>query len=226
MNKRVYKRVRFFGCILLLILMILIWYNMKHDNNKQEDNIDFGTTDKIFTVVIDPGHGGKDVGTTGVRGLYEKDFTLSLSSKVKDILEKEEKIEVYMTRDEDTFISSVDMYRPKYANEVDADLFISIHGNTYEDPNVSGTEAYYYHEKLKSFADIVYNNVVSSTGFKDRGIKNKDLFVVRYTDMPSVLLEIGYLTNPQEEQLMFNDEFQSTIAESICDGVKEYLEIE
>jgi N-acetylmuramoyl-L-alanine amidase len=198
---------------------------MKHNNMKQEDTINFGTTDEIFTVVIDPGHGGKDVGAAGVSGLYEKDFTLSLSKKVKDILEKEEKIEVYMTRDEDTFISTVDMYRPQFANDIEADLYISIHGNTYEDPNVSGTEAYYYHEKFKSFAETVYSNVVRSTGFKDRGVKNKDLFVVRYTDMPSVLLEIGYLTNPQEEQIMFNDEFQSSIAESICEGVNEYLEI-
>lgn len=226
MNKRVHNRLRFFGCILLLISLILIWYNLKHNNNEQEDNKNFGTTDKIFTVVIDPGHGGKDVGATGVGDLYEKDFTLSLSKKVKDILEKEEKIEVYMTREEDTFISTVDKYRPEFANELDADLFISIHGNTYEDSNVSGTEAYYYNEKFKSFAEIIYNNVVSSTGFNDRGIKSKDLFVVRYTDMPSVLLEIGYMTNPQEEQLMFNDEFQSSVAESICDGVKEYLEIE
>ncbi|MDF2942645.1 MAG: cell wall hydrolase/autolysin [Herbinix sp.] len=226
MNKRVYNRIRFFGCILLLILLILIWYNRKHDNNVQDDNRDFSTTDKVFTVVIDPGHGGKDVGAKGASGLYEKDFTLSLSKKVKEILEKEEKIEVYMTREEDTFISTVDKYRPKFANELDADLFISIHGNTYEDPNVSGTEAYYYHDKFKSFAETIYNKVVSSTGFKARGVKNKDLFVVRYTDMPSVLLEIGYLTNPQEEQMMFKDEFQSSLAESICDGVKEYLEIE
>ncbi len=231
MNKRIYNRVRFLGCILLLIIIILIWYKMKYYNNEQvyneqEYNEDLGTTDKLYTVVIDPGHGGKDVGATGASGLYEKDFTLSLSKKVKDILEKEEKIEVYMTREEDTFISTVDKYRPKFANELDADLFISIHGNTYKDPNVSGTEAYYYHEKFKSFAETVYNNVVSSTGFNDRGIKNKDLFVVRYTDMPSVLLEIGYLTNPQEEQLMFNDEFQSSVAEAIADGVKEYLEIE
>jgi N-acetylmuramoyl-L-alanine amidase len=193
---------------------------------RDNDNKDIGTTDEIYKVVIDPGHGGKDMGATGASGLYEKDFALSLSKKVKDFLEKEPNIEVYMTRDEDTFISTVDRYRPEYANELDADLFISIHGNTYEDANVSGIEAFYYHEKFKSFAKTVYEKVVNSTGFKDRGVKNNDFFVVKYTEMPSVLLEIGYLTNPEEEQQMLDNEFQNSTAQAICEGVKEYLEIE
>jgi len=199
----------------LLILLVSIWNNSKN----------VYTIEERFKVVIDPGHGGKDVGATGASVLYEKDFTLSLSKKVKEILEKEQKIQVYMTREDDTFISTKDKYRPKFANELDADLFISIHGNTFEDSKVSGTESYYYHEKFKSFAEIMHKHVVSSTGFNDRGVRKEDLFIVRDTDMPSVLLEIGYLTNPQEEQKMLNDEFQYSVAESICDGVKEYLKI-
>lgn len=227
MNKRVKRRVRFIGIVSLLILIFLTWNNnIQGDTNKQDDDKGLDTTEETFKVVIDPGHGGKDVGATGTSSLYEKDFTLSLSKKVNELLEKEEKIEVYMTREDDTFISTEDKYRAKFANELDADLYISIHGNTFESPNVSGTESYYYHEKFKSFAEIMHKNVVSSTGFNDRGVRKKDLFVVRYTDMPSVLLEIGYLTNPQEEQIMLNDEFQYSVAESICDGVKEYLEIE
>lgn len=220
MNKRVKRRLRFIGIlfiggILLLILLVSIWNNSKN----------VYTIEERFKVVIDPGHGGKDVGATGASGLYEKDFTLSLSKKVKEILEKEQKIQVYMIREDDTFISTKDKYRPKFANELDADLFISIHGNTFEDSKVSGTESYYYHKKFKSFAKIMHRHVVGSTGFNDRGVRKEDLYVVRDTDMPSVLLEIGYLTNPQEEQKMLNDEFQYSVAESICDGVKEYLRI-
>jgi N-acetylmuramoyl-L-alanine amidase len=223
----VYRRVMFLGMILLLLLIILLWYSMRQvHNDEYNDSKDIGTTDDIYKVVIDPGHGGKDMGATGVSGLYEKDFALSLSKKLKDLLEKEANIEVYMTRDEDTFISTVDRYRPEYANELDADLFISIHGNTYEDANVSGTEAFYYHKEFKSFAETVYEKVVRSTGFKDRGVKNNDFFVVKYTEMPSVLLEIGYLTNPGEEQQMLDDEFQNSTAQAICDGVKEYLKLE
>ncbi|ABR48145.1 cell wall hydrolase/autolysin [Alkaliphilus metalliredigens QYMF] len=222
MNKRVKKRLRFIGIIILLILTVLIWNNIKqaYSNNA------YGTTKEKFIVVIDPGHGGKDVGAIGASGLYEKDFNLSLSKKVNAILEKEESIGVYMTREDDIFISTLDNYRTKFANELDADLYISIHGNTYDSSDISGTESYYYHEKFKSFAEVMHKNVVSSTGFKDRGVKREELFAVRDPNMPSVLLEIGYLTNPQEEQLMFNDELQNLIAESISDGVKEYLEIE
>lgn len=71
-----------------------------------------------------------------------------------------------------------------------------------------------------------FSRCYSSTGFNDRGVKKGDLFVVRDTDMPSVLLDIGYLTNPQEEQRMLKDEFQNSVAEAIGNGVKEYLKIE
>lgn len=227
MNKRVKRRVRFIGIISLLILIVLTWNNnIQGDTNKQDNNKDFDTTEETFKVVIDPGHGGKDVGATGTSSLYEKEFTLSLSKKVNEILEKEENIEVHMIREDDTFISTDDKYRAKFANELDADLYISIHGNTFKSLDVSGTESYYYHEKFKFFAEVMHKNVVRATGFNDRGVRKKDLFVVRDTDMPSVLLEIGYLTNPQEEQIMLNDEFQYSVAESIRDGVKEYLGIE
>lgn len=215
------RRMIFIGIIILLILFISMWNNSRQDDNSKN----VSTIEETFKVVIDPGHGGKDMGATGTSGLYEKDFTLSLSKKVKEILEKEEKIKVYMTREDDTFISTVDKYRPKFANELDADLYISIHGNTFEDSNVSGVESFYYHKESKTFAEIMHENVVSSTGFNDRGVKKGDLFVVRDPDMPSVLLEIGYLTNPQEEQKMLNDEFQYSVAESICDGVKAYLKL-
>ncbi|MBP1754065.1 MAG: cell wall hydrolase/autolysin [Firmicutes bacterium] len=216
-------KMNFFGSLFLLIIISVLWYAILHGNLIQGKEQEHSSDDKVYTVVIDPGHGGKDVGATGVNGLYEKDFTLSLSRKIKDILGKEKKIKVYMTRDEDTFLSSEDKYRPKYANELKADLFISIHGNTYEDPEVSGTEAYYYHAGSKSFAEILHEKVVTATGFHDRGVKKNDFFVVKYTDMPSVLLEIGYLTNPEEEQRMIDDKSQDSTAQAICDGVNEYL---
>ena len=232
MNKRAKKRMIFrrrmifIGIILLLILFVSIWNNNKQgDNSKNVDTTEETFAEETYKVVIDPGHGGKDVGATGASGLYEKDFTLNLSKKVKEILEKEQKIQVYMIREDDTFISTKDKYRPKFANELDADLYISIHGNTFEDSEVSGTETYYYHEKFKLFAEIMHKHVANSTGFNDRGVRVKDLFVVKDTDMPSVLLEIGYLTNPQEEQKMLNDELQYSVAEAIGDGVTEYLKI-
>lgn len=176
-----------------------------------------------YIVVIDPGHGGEDPGATGVSGKYEKDFTLSLSKKVASVLEKESEIEVHMTREEDTFISSKGSLRAKFANELNADLFISIHGNTFTDPDLSGTQTFYYHDNSKPFAEAMHQHMVNATRFIDQGVNKGNYFVLRDSNMPSVLLEIGYLTNALEEQKMLREDFQETIADSISVGIKEYL---
>lgn len=179
-----------------------------------------------YKVVIDPGHGGKDRGATGASGNFEKDFTLRLALKVEELAKKEAEIEVHLTRTDDRFISSADRERPKLANDLGADLFISIHGNTYEDASVSGTETYYYHDDSLPLAEIMQKHVVQGSGFRDRGVKKENYFVVKDTEMPAVLIETGYLTNPQEEAQMLGDEAQYRIAGSILDGIKEYLKLD
>ena len=138
---------------------------------------------------------------------------------------QESQIEVDLTRTDDRFISSVDRERPKFANDLGADLFISIHGNTYEDASVSGTETYYYHDDSLPLAEIMQKHIVQGSGFRDRGVKKEDYFVVKDTEMPAVLIETGYLTNPQEEEQMLSDEAQYSMAGSILDGIKEYLQL-
>src|SRR5690554_3914481 len=194
------KRMKFFTLFLFVILIVAslivdfesfasdsIGSNLKNEStvDKIENNNSEQMEHKVenkYKVVIDPGHGGKDVGAHGVSGQYEKDFTLSLSKKVENLLDQEPQIEVFMTRTDDSFISQESRYRPKYANELNADLFISIHGNTFEDSNVSGTEVYYYHKNSRHFAEILQKHVVEATGFRDRGIKKQDFFVVKDTE--------------------------------------------
>lgn len=178
-----------------------------------------------FKVVIDPGHGGQDSGAEGASGSYEKDFNLSLSRKIAGILEQEPRIEIYMTREEDVFLSSESRERPNFANELKADLFLSIHANTFPDPTVTGTETFYYDEDSKWLADIIHRHVAKATGFRDRGVSEGDFFVLRDTHMPAALLEIGYITNPADEQKMLTEEFQQDVAEAIANGIKEYLEL-
>lgn len=182
------------------------------------------SSDTAFKVVIDPGHGGEDNGATGASGQFEKNFTLSLSKKVQKLLEDEPQIEVLMTRTDDSFLSQESRYRPKYANKQNADVFLSIHGNTFSDPEVSGTETFYYHKHSRQLAQIIQKHVVEATEFRDRGIKKEELFVVKDTNMPAALIEVGYMTNPQEESKMWTDEFQSRVATSIVKGIKEYRE--
>src|SRR5690606_9489520 len=96
------------------------------------------------------------------------------------------------------------------------------HGNTFQDSSVSGTETFYYNKSSKSFAKIIHKHLAEATGFRDRGVKREEFFVVKETNMPAVLLEIGYLTNPHEESVMLTDEFQYKVASAIVDGIKEY----
>jgi len=188
--------------------------------NMEDEKEDSRLTD--YKVVIDAGHGGEDVGATGASGQYEKNFTLSVAKKVSKLLEQNPHIQVYMTRSDDSFISQESRHRPIYANDLNADLFLSIHANTFTDSSVSGTETFYYHPYSLKFAEIMQKNLVQATGFKDRGVKKDDLFVIKDTTMPAVLLEIGYLTNPQDESQMWTEDFQDCVATAIVDGIKEY----
>lgn len=181
--------------------------------------------EKPSKVVIDPGHGGKDNGATGASGKFEKDFTLQVALKVEELAKQEPQIEVILTRSEDRFISSIDRERPEIGNQLRADLFISIHGNTYEDSSVSGAETYYYHEDSLFLAEILQKHIVQTSGFRDRGVKKEDFFVLKDSNMPAALIEMGYLTNPQEENEMLTEDFQYRMASAILDGIKEALNL-
>lgn len=190
------------------------------DVSSEQENED------LFKVVIDPGHGGEDPGSKGASGLYEKDFTLSLSKRVVERIKENPNLKVFMTRDDDSFISAKERYRPKFANDLDADIYISIHGNTFTNSSVSGTETYYFKEESLEFASIIHQHLINATKFNDRGVKQEEYFVLKDTTMPAVLLEIGYLTNPKDEQTMFSDIFQETVADAIYEGILEYYEMQ
>lgn len=182
------------------------------------------TRERQYTIVIDPGHGGKDPGSTGVSGQFEKAFTLSLSQKLAALLKTDTRFLVFMTRDDDSFLSSESLFRPQFANDLDADMFISIHGNTFESPDASGTESFYYHDESMPFAEIIHKHAAEATGFTDRGYKQEGYYVIRETEMPSVLIEIGYMTNPDNEREMWKDDFQNRVAQAIVNGINEYVE--
>ncbi|MFD2878973.1 N-acetylmuramoyl-L-alanine amidase [Paenibacillus rhizoplanae] len=141
-------------------------------------------------------------------------------------VEQDPQLEILLTRTGDAFISSQELFRPQYANNLPADLFISIHGNTYEDASASGTETFYYHEESLAWAETIHKHVIQATGLKDRGVKKGNFFVLRDTVMPSVLLELGYLTNPGDEAKMWTSGFQESVASAVVDGISEYLGLE
>lgn len=173
-------------------------------------------------IVIDPGHGGTDPGTTGITGKYEKHLNLILAHKVEALLKQIPDVDVVMTRSDDTFISLAD--RPLIANNLQAAVFLSIHSNSVlNSPTVRGTETFYYNDSSKPFADIMHKHLLAATGFKDRTVKHKSLKVLRDATMPATLLEIGFLSNAEEESIMHTEDFQNRVAAGIVAGIKEYL---
>lgn len=175
-----------------------------------------------LTVVIDAGHGDNDPGALSITGRHEKDFTLATSKKVVDLLSKDKRINVLMTRSDDTFIPLDD--RVSFANDIAADLFLSIHGNSAK-ATVSGTETYYNRPESLSFANIIHKYAVPATGFADRKVREADFRVITKTTMPAVLLEVGYLSNKNDEAAMYKDAFQDKLAASLVVAIKEYLNL-
>jgi N-acetylmuramoyl-L-alanine amidase len=176
-----------------------------------------------YRVVIDAGHGGKDSGAISITNKMEKTFTLAMATKVYELLQKEPLIEPLMTRSDDTFVELDD--RVAFANTNDADLFLSIHGNKYT-PSTSGTETYYYRDESLDFAKTIHKHLIPAAGLPDRGIRQEPFRVVKGTTMPAVLVEVGYLSNKNDEQKMFDDAFQNQVAASLVAAIKDYLNIQ
>ncbi|MGW8825082.1 N-acetylmuramoyl-L-alanine amidase [Paenibacillus lautus] len=176
------------------------------------------------TVVIDPGHGGIKPGSISLTGKTEKSFNLDISLKVEALLKKEKNINVVMTRSDDSHLELSD--RVKIANNLKADIFVSIHGNSNASSSPSGTETYYTRDSSKSLADVIHKHLAKATGLKDRGVKYGSLHVTRETTMPAVLLEIGFLSNKGDEAQLFKDDFQNRVAQGIVEGIKEYLKVQ
>ncbi|MFF2908188.1 N-acetylmuramoyl-L-alanine amidase [Paenibacillus sp. NPDC057934] len=174
-------------------------------------------------VVLDAGHGAKDSGAVGVTGKYEKNFNLAVVLKAADLLKKENKVDVVLTRSDDTFIELKD--RAALANNLKADLFISVHANSGASSSASGSETYYQRDASKALANVMHKYLVQATGISDRGVRYGNFHVIRETKMPAVLLEVGYLSNKSDEALLFNDAFQNKVAAGIVSGINEYLGI-
>lgn len=172
-------------------------------------------------VVLDAGHGAKDSGAVGVTGKYEKNFNLAIVLKAAELLKKENNIDVVLTRSDDTFLELKE--RAAMANNLNADLFISVHANSSSSSAASGTETYYQRESSKALANVMHKYLMQATGLSNRGVRYGNFHVIRETKMPAVLLEVGYLSNKGDESLLFSESLQNKVAAGIVSGIKEYL---
>lgn len=172
-----------------------------------------------YVAYIDPGHGGYDPGTSG-NGIIEKDLVLKIALNVKSKLEAKG-IKVIMSRTTDTYVSLQD--RSSGANQANPDIFISIHVNSAGAVSASGIETYYYKGIDKDLAESLQSKLISYTGANNRGAKFENFHVVRETNMPSSLVEIGFLTNVNEANNMKNSSYQEKLSNAIVDGAVDYL---
>jgi N-acetylmuramoyl-L-alanine amidase len=220
---------------------------------------------KIGRVVIDPGHGGHDQGSTGPGGLLEKDLVLDIAHRLGKLIEDRLGSEVIYTRDDDTFIPLES--RTELANEKKADLFLSIHANSSPYPGVSGIETYYLnfastrdamdiasrenagsqksvhdlgdliekitrHDKAEESKDFagkmqaaLYSAAVrSNPSARNRGVKKAPFVVLIGATMPSILVEIGFVSNSREESLLKRSDHRQKLAEALYKGVARYAQ--
>ena len=220
-------------------------------------------TPRIRRIVIDAGHGGKDPGAVGRRGLKEKDVALRLAKRLKTKLEKSLNAEVFLTRSRDIYLPLGK--RTSIANQKKADLFISIHANGHHDRLVSGIETYYLdnttdkaairlaalenassgheHSDLQriltdlrrnsnvlesnALAHIVQDSLCNELtkefhGVVDNGAKANLFYVLMGADMPSILVEVSYISNLEEERYLKSEKYLERIADGILNGISRY----
>lgn len=185
-----------------------------------------------FFILIDPGHGGHDVGTQSISKprYQEKSLNLVTAQFVKNYLQQLG-YQVLMTREEDKFVS-LDK-RAQMANERKPTLFVSIHYNSAPSAEAQGVEVFFYQAKEKKqkeraikskrLAQAILKNVVAHTQAKSRGVKQANYAVIRETNMPAVLIEGGFVTNESELQKLKDPIYLKQIAWGIVRGIEEYL---
>jgi N-acetylmuramoyl-L-alanine amidase len=173
------------------------------------------------TIVLDPGHGGIDDGTTSITGTHEKTLTLATAIAVEQKLKKAG-ANVIMTRTNDTYIPL--QQRADLSNQNHADAFISFHYNWSNDPAANGLEDFYYQKSRdNTLASDILNEVTKTTRLRTLGTTFDDLDVLRNNTQPSTLIELGFLSNKQENSNVENSSFRNHVAQGVYLGLLDYF---
>ncbi|HUT52615.1 MAG TPA: N-acetylmuramoyl-L-alanine amidase [bacterium] len=221
----------------------------------------------VDVIVLDPGHGGHDAGAKGPGGILEKDVTLSIAKRLRDRLQKETGLIVYLTRNDDTFIPLSD--RPKKARELNADVFISVHANAYKMMSAQGFETFFASltatdkaamdlaewenqaeetssapasDEVTTDIGMILGNMAQTESLAasqqlaetiqdalahvlksdNRGVKQAPFRVLMDSTTPAVLVEVGFLTSPEEASLITNPAMQDRIVEALASAILKY----
>ena len=189
---------------------------------------EFDVNDKV--VVIDAGHGGSDTGARGSHGVLEKDVTLSVAKKTERLL-TESGAKVVMTRTTDRDVASptasngAELQARVNKTPPQADLFISIHCNAFSNPYSHGMETYYHKGSYEGYrlAKFLNEELERYGGRYNRGVKTANFYVLRHARVPACLVELAFVTNYTEENLLADDDYQEQLAQAITSAVNRYF---
>ncbi|GLC88479.1 N-acetylmuramoyl-L-alanine amidase [Lysinibacillus piscis] len=173
-----------------------------------------------LTIVVDPGHGGQDHGTTGQRGTDEKDITLKTASLLASKL-RAAGANVIMTRESDEFVTL--RKRVSIAHQSEADAFISLHYDATDDGAISGFTSYYMNSQQKGLADAINQGIANKITLKNRGTQQGNYLVLRENRQKAVLIELGFLSNASEERVMTTAKFREQATLGIYQGILHYF---
>ena len=168
-----------------------------------------------ITVVLDAGHGGAQPGCV-IGDLQEKEIAMAITQRLKTRLEQMG-FDVVLTRGDDMDVGLAE--RAQIANQAEGDCFVSIHCNSYVDDSISGLECYYYRSEAGEQLAEAIATATEASEIDTRESKEGNFQVLREADMPAVLIEVGYMTNPAELELLASEEYQQTLASAIAEGI-------
>lgn len=220
------EKIKWIGVLLFLMGII---YGSHRLSVAVAANLNLDKKEEQLTVVVDSGHGGEDPGKIGVNGALEKDINLAIGKMLKEALEKEN-IQVVLTRDKDEMLAgskSEDMKeRVKIMNDAKPVLVVSVHQNSYVTEQESGAQVFYYSnsEKGKVLAlDLQENLKKLDTGNKREAKANDTYYILRHTEVPTVIVECGFLSNWEEAEKLTTEVYQQELALAVCDGILQYI---
>lgn len=197
---------------------VIGWASMKYLTDEEPVR---GVSGKV--IVLDPGHGGTDPGASG-KNNNEKTLTLKTAKKLQSKLE-DAGATVIMTRIGDTYPSLTK--RVEISEKYKADVFISIHYNASTNKTANGVDTFYYKTNVNEYelAKCIQEEVIKATGMKSRGVKEGNFQVIRSNKQASILVELGFISNPTEEKVIATDAYQTKAATGIFNGLEKYFNL-
>ncbi len=221
------RKIELFMILFLLMGAIVASWKLSEltaNVSKEEKN----AKKEEIVIVIDPGHGGQDPGKVGINDVLEKDLNLQVSKKVKKLLEAAG-VKIVMTRTDDNVpeAKKEDLnQRVKLINETKPTLALCVHQNSYPDVAIKGAQVFYHTvtPEAKEIAAIVQEELRTVDTTNTRQIKENDTyFMLKNTQVPTIIVECGFLTNQEEAEKLTQDEYQDQIANAICEGIVKWL---